>query len=151
MWEPEVPHFSEKGRELWEYLSVRFTLQQAPFLLPPPSPLPGSKPRMFQPSPLCPPSGGSALTEAALASQPEDPGCWHSCSASATSCSSRSGGAGGFLVSYWIRLKIVDLSKLHHPNESAAVTSPQKHILSAIREVLASTQGAEETGALSAG
>lgn len=36
MWEPEVPHFSEKGRELWEYLSVRFTLQQAPFLLPPP-------------------------------------------------------------------------------------------------------------------
>ena len=50
IWEPEVPHFSEKGREMWEYLSVGFTLQQIPFLLPRPR-LPGSKPRMFQPSP----------------------------------------------------------------------------------------------------
>lgn len=99
----------------------------------------------------CPPSGGYGLTEAALASQPEDPGCWPSCSASATSCSSRSGGADGFLVSYWIRLKVVDLSKLNHPNEFAAVTSHQKHILGASHEVLASTQGAEETGALSPG
>lgn len=62
-----------------------------------------------------------------------------------------SDGADEFLLSYWIQLKVVDLSNLNHPNEFAAVTSHQKHILSAMHKVLASTQGAEKTGAPSPG
>jgi hypothetical protein len=49
---------------------------------------------------------------------------------------------------YWILLKVVDLSHLNHPNEFAAVTFHQKHILSAIYKVLISTQ---KTGTLSLG
>lgn len=55
----------------------------------------------------------------------------------------------GFL-SFWILLKVVDLSNLNHPNEFAAATSHQKHKFSGINKVLVSTQ-VLETGALSPG
>lgn len=56
----------------------------------------------------------------------------------------RSSSAGGFLILYWILVKIVDLSNLSHPNEFAAITS----LFSAIHKVLVSTQGAEETDSI---
>lgn len=84
--------------------------------------------------------------KAPFASPPED---GHSSSAQRPRVPKGSGGADRSLVSYWIQLKVVDLSSVNHPNEFAAVTSHQKHTLSAIHKVLASTQGAVETGALS--
>lgn len=84
----------------------------------------------------CPPSGGCDGRSSSAQRPPVPKG---------------RGGAGGSLGSRWIQLKVVDLSNVNHPNEFAAVTSHQKRMLSAIHKVLASTQGAEETGALSPG
>lgn len=86
--------------------------------------------------------------EAPFVSPPED---GRSSSAQRPPVPKGRGGAGGSLGSRWIQLKVVDLSNVNHPNEFAAVTSHQKGMLSAIHKVLASTQGAEETGALSPG
>lgn len=47
---------------------------------------------------------------------------------------------------HWILLQVVELHHLNHPNEFAAVASPQEHTLSVMRKVLVSTQGAEDTG-----
>lgn len=55
-------------------------------------------------------------------------------------------------MSYWVLLKVPDLSNCYHPNEFAAdrlLLIGNAHPFSATLKLLVSTQGAKETRALS--
>lgn len=61
-------------------------------------------------------------------------------------CSWRGWWADGFLITYWILLKVVDLSNLNHPR--ACSYSHQEHRFSTILKLLVSTPGAGERGSI---